>query len=163
MLSTSSVVELFIKEDSVNKEKIRVTFQRIWQHFKFLIQIDIEKTVPEKDREGFKNKLSKDHTKEEWVNVIKTMTDELSLSEEPLIIRVLNVLIYDNTSIKDFIENINFLENESKDYLIFEDIIPLTDVSSLLSDVYSTLRHNFTSESIQSLMILKKVSLREKN
>ena len=152
-----SVYELFIKEDSVNNEKIRVTFQRIWQHFKFLIQIDIEKTVPEKDRESFKNKLSKSYTRDEWERVIKTMTDELSLSEEPLIIRVLNVLIYERASVNEFIENINFLENESKEHLIFEDMIPLTDVSSLLSDVYSTLRHNFQSESIQSLMILKKV------
>tara|TARA_Y100001954_G_scaffold124691_1_gene133869 strand:+ start:4280 stop:8236 length:3957 start_codon:yes stop_codon:yes gene_type:complete len=152
-----SVYELFIKEDSINKEKIRVTFQRIWQHFKFLIQIDIEKTVPEKERESFKNKLSKPYKKEEWEQVIKAMTDELSLSEEPLIIRIFNVLIYEQVSINTFIENINFLENESKEHLIFEDIVPLTDVSSFLGDVYSSLRHNFVSESIQSIMILKKI------
>ncbi|MDC0254304.1 ATP-binding protein [Bacteriovoracales bacterium] len=154
-----SIYDLFTREDVLNKEKIRSAFQKIWSHFKFLIQIDIEKTIPGNLRGSLKKTLSQYDTHEDWEKGLKEVVKVTGLSQDPLLIKIFKRLIDQNITINDFIKTINFLENEGQGNIkiTLDSLISSTDVSGLLNDVFSSLKNNFSSESVENILKINKV------
>ena len=154
-----SIYDLFKNENVLKKEKIKPALQKIWSHFKFIIQIDIEKVVPSTLRDSLKSQLSQYDTIEEWTEGLKEISKNTGLSQDPLLIKILKRFIEENISINNFISNINFLESRDKGRTnrTLSSLVPSTDVSGLLNDVFSGLKNNFNRESVENILSINKI------
>ena len=150
-----SIYDLFDEDNQINNKKINVAFQRVWLHLKFLIQVDLEKKIPSSVRKKVRDLLSKESGKN-WQEATTELKLNSEIPQDFLLLVLISNLMKENFSQNDFYEVIEFLEEGEENAV--DSLVPTADISSLLNDLFSSLKKIYSVESIENIASINNVN-----